>query len=566
MYFDKQVTSIKQIIEIDKHILVLIEDTNKGNTEFYLLNTEIKKRVYSMGEINLEVVKGSTLDTVIIINHSKKLLSIFSLENLVLERDKRVELNLEYEINFPHYLKQTEKVLFLNENNMLMTYSLNGEETEARFFDLSFFSMNTGSSMNMFSQLSVSKLGEAMVLLTDKNILFFEFSTNSRIILNSKNRKVSHIHLLRHQRDYYLLKVKKYKMNAVIITKVNANLEASYKNLLGNSILDVLHHSIHSNNDPSRIKCKELLCFAKGTETLDLIEKYFLTLTAVNKYIRLGGIISNFQWLIRDLPYDIKTFLISLGFVLPSRIFLLYPFAPLSNCEDNLLKIKGLAPNPSIIEHFSNYFSFGILEEALKNFENICVAAIIGPNHINNITLANHLYNANCSFYTKDSVNISLAEFKGKNHLIILYDYYTDNLSNDCLKTIEFISAIADNIILNIPFEQVSSLKIYLSKLLYCKNRIEDAFLYKYSLNIAFFSVPPSYKFSLSAFDFIPSSLKFSHSAFSNPNSLLFDSEINLVRHIFLKQTGRWDGKSLSLSIRLIIAQLYVEDNHSLEY
>ena len=68
MYFDKQVTSIKQIIEIDKHILVLIEDTNKGNTEFYLLNTEIKKRVYSMGEINLEVVKGSTLDTVIIIN------------------------------------------------------------------------------------------------------------------------------------------------------------------------------------------------------------------------------------------------------------------------------------------------------------------------------------------------------------------------------------------------------------------------------------------------------------------------------------------------------------------
>ena len=566
--FHKPVGKTSQILELNStSVLLLIEDEGKGFTQFYLITPDSNQQVLSIPGLNLEVAKGSIRNQIVIISNSKNQLLVYEYKDPKLQESKKFKTKLDYVINFPCFIPDSNKLLFINERKELMFYDLSAEELKATYYDLSSFSMNTPFIAESFERLSISESGKILVLLMESNTVYFlEFETQTIIKLNMKSKSILEFHLIQTANSHHLLSVKKNIVHALKFTKTGS-ISVAHRVLIGNPILDVLHHAICNNRGSDSIKCKHIFCYNKLPTSQDLIQKYFSSLKYVNKHISLGGFISDFEESLECEFYTPDTFVLNLSLLLPESLVEICPFIPLFNGQDKISLLLSQSPNPSLVEYISNYLDLGIIEEVLNYYPEITVIGIVGPNHESNRVLASHLFKTNSMYFKYSQISLALSEVDGRRFLVIIFETMIKPLSNDSIRCLEFASAICDTIILNIFPEQEHGLKTLLKQLFYCKNRIADDFLYKYSLNITYFPVPKNYSPSSALQDSLLLPMTISHSALTSEDSYSFPAEISLIRSKYLQSTpSRWKGEELVFAIKSCISQLFVGDSHSLDY
>jgi hypothetical protein len=563
LHFQNTIGEIKQIVEIENYLVIVIEDNVKVSTEFYLIDNETSQEILSFNSINYQVAQGSTLSSFIVINNIKKTLVVYKSQDFKLIKDKTLEIVPEDSIFFPFYLKSSKSLVYVNENHKLKKIKLFGN-MDSGYYDLSSFSINTADHTEKFIGLAVSKDDKILVLLTEKLLTVLEFNTFSTLQINFDPKNLKNLNIMTINTQNFIICTIKNSVKIIKIVKVDTNSADHYKRLIGNPILDILYYSFKYTKPYSHHT--DLILYAKSNVYKEFIYKYYSNIIEIPKYIELKGIVSEITDDIKEslqkLRLNTDDFVKQLCFLIPFEVCKSSPFE-ITAGPDSQDKILSIQFESTLVQHITSHCSLGILEEFLKTVSEVTVVSIIGPNHDNNIILANNLFKVGLNYCKSSSITMSLCEIDSRYYIIILYETSNKNIDVSILKSLEFISSISDLIIINVPNNDMMTLNQIIIRLMYCRGRINDLFLYKYEVNGTFYYVG---EFFIPESFLLPFNVKLSFTALCKEGSRMFEPEINLFRQKISLIKYRWTGKNLIFTIKQVMAQLLVGDSHSTQY
>lgn len=559
--FNKPIGLHKSTVELDKdNFLILFEDSKKGISFFYIVSEKSSKHALTLHQLDVEIVDNSSMTTVILIAHRNQKIHFYTIENNKLIPSETIVMEQDSQIKCSYFLRKSHKMLIINEKNALMCYEINKNHIPT-YFDLSNFSINTSCSDEQFIMLSVSKCEKFIALLTEQYITVIEFSTLSLVKIPEKASLIKRMIFINANKSMSLVVCQKEENRVYKLSKVDTATLRGAENLIGNPILDVIGNAMKLERR-EKPKCKYMHFSVSSSGYLEQIEKYYKTLSA-NKSFQFQGIIDKFDKRFKLNSYNTRDFLLSLSMLMPCEIaeidkFTIFP--------DIINQILDKNTPKKLVKSIVEEISLGTIEEILISYENILVVSFLSSNHETNITLIESLFGTTASLYKKRSAYIQLCEINNKKLLIVSGKLNLDRLTQDTAKLLEFVTSISDLIVITIDPKEKKYIRNLVAQVLFCTKRINDPSLYNFSIFLGIYPVIKSYEMSSFTESELFMTNKYGHFALVSKTQTEFKAECSRLLIKILEFPYRWNGAKLNQTIKIVLTQIYVQDNHSIEY
>ena len=552
--FSNRVGTFKQLDRLGGTSLacLFVNEDEKGTNLMVILDGGKYLHHFSQGT-NYLIVKGCDEDCLVLVDNSRFVAYLFAVENeeLVCKGSK----SFDGVVKFPHYLKKSREIIFINSEDRPALCGL-GLNDKPKYYNLSPYAINTSCTDEKFEYIFLSEDTKILGLVSKSILLLIHQPYELVLKILIEKSKFLGAFIYKTSEDYFLVIINKSGNQHFRLSLSLSSTQHSFQN----SILNILKDSASTIYNKSHIACKNLSIFIEPGYNLSdsSIFNYFSLLNPLNSSITLKQVFnpndSNHSISLNSLSTTL--FKHSSTKLVETNPFELHPnfFNDLNN-QDNepiLIKIK-------------NMQNFEFFESEMKKIEGVCVVAVIANKWEEIEKVLQNVFNVFAFEQNKNEICLRFARVRNKDFAVVTWMASHVGIDLDVLKVYEFVTALADRVILATGFRAMDHVPRIAKEILFAKGRIDGEKLYCYEFDLVILDSEGNGTSKIE--EFIKVLPKETYTClFSKNYSSTFLAENLLYQMKIASKPARFSGSEFLENLKIVLSQLIIEDNHSLDY
>lgn len=550
---------LKNVVELDESsILCLFENSKELSSSLFVYYAFGDSLHCCLSGTNYEVAAGSKKDMIVLTNNSTQTISIYSQKNseIVLSFEKKVSAYM----NYPHFLRKSNKVLFINERKQLLYFDIYDKASE-KFFDLSAFAINTSCFNKDFLSISVSDNEDLIAIQMKCSIMILNQELQLKSQINLDESKVKKFFILNIENFNLLVVVQK---GSISFFKIQV-IEGGSRNYFCNKIIDVIEESVNSCYLPQNLACTQIYSYIQDGYTLDTIKNYYSILNKSKKLFKYKGNLPNEM---QDLSSNYSIVSLKMALLQFSNVKLArsLSFSPYFITSQNIEGILSMNKNIPAILCLKNHFNFHFFEDEVGKLDSVVVVGIVGYSEEINTQILQTIFSVYSLPLVKGEITMYFSQNLGVNFVFIVATLQNFDFNASLLNTFEFISAVSDKIIVNLQHKDLDKAHLVITQLLFSRFRINEKTFYNYSLDLLVCNTQEFAKISdiNNYLKEIP--MKIFVSLLSPINSVAYPAESLIYLKKLTKTPSKYSGRRFFIVLKTVLAQVFIGDCHSITY
>ena len=533
-------------------VCLFVNEDEKGTNLLVVLDGGKYLHHFSQGT-NYLIVKGCDEDCLVLVDNSRFIAYLFAVEDE--ELISKGSKNFDGVVKFPHYLKKTKEIIYINNEDRPVLSGL-GLDDQPKYYNLSPFAINTSCTDEKFEYIFLSEDNKILGLVLKHTLLLIhrQFELVHHLILEKS--KFLHAFIYNTAEDYFLIIINKSgNKHYKLILSPSAS-QHSFQN----SILDILEDSLSTIYNKSHIKCKNLSVFIEPGYLLpeSSLFNYYSLLKTINSSITLKSLFNPSE---STSSISLNSLSSTLFRYSSAKLFEINPF----ELQPNLFNHLNSQENDPILLKVKKMLNYDFFESEIKQIESLCVVAIIASKWEEIEKVLQNVFHVVAFEQNENEVCLRFARVRNQDFSIITWLVSHTRIDLDTLKAYELVTALADRVILTTGFRTMNHVPRIAREILFAKGRISGDCLYCYEFDLVVLESEANGASKIE--EFVKLLPKQTYAClFSKACSSTFLAENLLYQMRIASKPARFSGREFIECLKIVLSQLIIGDNHSFDY